>query len=322
VVTVSHKIMLPFSIYLTQVLAAPLMPLGPFLANTIAGSTVFLLPGVFGFLVWELKENWRLYAANRARQLRAIPVGEHGETVLRLLRLGIHSGTLPRLFGRLRAAGQAASGTRRRQLGPKQREKLQHVETSLRRFVERELVALLAESRQWRGAPLEVGRIRLATNQIGFELCRPDLVHEGLWLLLQERGGWIVASLPQRGWLDAAPAVERETFLRAVEGFYKSAGVDMIWERVVERLGPPLFWYDIISDGLLVWRDGRYHSAGLYKLRDTGATAGLQLPLQFVHEPSASALDELLYSREPLPWDEWVADWEPAGEQAAGELSS
>ena len=27
-------------------------------------------PGVFGFLVWELKENWRLYRANRPRNIR------------------------------------------------------------------------------------------------------------------------------------------------------------------------------------------------------------------------------------------------------------
>ena len=109
VVTVSHKIMLPFSIHLTRIVAAPLMPLGSVLANTIAGSTVFLLPGVFGFLVWELKENWRLYAANRPRDLKPIPIGHHGETMLRLLRLGIHSGTVPRLFGRLRAAHRGSA---------------------------------------------------------------------------------------------------------------------------------------------------------------------------------------------------------------------
>ena len=105
VVTVSHKIMLPFSLHLTGLFAAPLAPLGPLLANTIAGTTVFLLPGVFGFLVWELKENWRLYAANRPRYLRPMPIGSHGETLLRLLRPGIHSGTVPRLFAKLRQGG-------------------------------------------------------------------------------------------------------------------------------------------------------------------------------------------------------------------------
>ncbi len=69
VVTVSHKIILPMSPQILRVLRTPLTPLGPVLSNTIAGTTLFLIPGVFGFLAWELKENWRLYAANRPTTL-------------------------------------------------------------------------------------------------------------------------------------------------------------------------------------------------------------------------------------------------------------
>jgi hypothetical protein len=315
VVTVSHKIMLPFSIQLTRIVAAPLNPLGAFWANTIAGTTVFLLPGVFGFLVWELKENWRLYAANRSRNLQPIPIGDHGETMLRLLRLGFHSGTVPRVFSRLRRARYPAVGPASWKAAHKQREKLHHVEQSLRNFVARELVALLSECRQWGGAPLEIGRIRLASNQASLELRRPDLVHESLWLTFQERGGWLVASMPSRGWLDALPPEEREAFLWALSGLHKAAGVDMLWERVVEELGPPLFWYDIISDGILVWRDGRYQFAGLHKLRDTGATAALTMALRFVTEPSESAYDELMFSRKPIAWKDWLQMW-PAREAA------
>jgi len=316
VVTVSHKIMLPFSIHLTRLAAAPLMPLGSVLANTIAGTTVFLLPGVFGFLVWELKENWRLYAANRPRNLKPIAIGHHGETLLRLLRLGVHSGTVPRLFARLRAAHRARGG--RWKAAHKQRDKLAHVELSLRHFVERELVALLSESARWQGARLEVGRIRLASNQVSIELCRPDLVHEPLWLMIQERAGWLIASLPGRGWLDTLPADDRAAFTHALSGLYKSAGVDLVWDRVVERLGPVLFWYDVIGDGILLWRDGRYQFASLYKLRDTGATAALAMPLRSVVEPSEAALHEILFSRLPISWAEWVGLW-PSGDSAAPE---
>jgi hypothetical protein len=39
----------------------------------IFGWTIFLLlPGLAGFLVWELKENWRLYAANRPPSRRTM----------------------------------------------------------------------------------------------------------------------------------------------------------------------------------------------------------------------------------------------------------
>ena len=46
------------------------------------------IPGIFGFLAWELKENWRLYAANRPPRLKPVVLGHHGETMRGLLRPG------------------------------------------------------------------------------------------------------------------------------------------------------------------------------------------------------------------------------------------
>ena len=88
--------------------------------------------------------------------------------------------------------------------------------------------------------------------------------------MIQERGGWLVASVPSRGWLDTLPGDEREAFTNALSGLYKAAGVDMVWERVVERVGPVLFWYDMIGDGLLVMATAVIRSASLYKLRHRG----------------------------------------------------
>lgn len=307
VVTVSHKILIPFIPHLARLLRGPL---GPVWAGTIAPATIFLLPGVFGFLVWELKENWRLYAANRSKVLKPIPIGRHGETMPRLLRLGFHSGTVPRLFTKLRAAGRAADRTSKWRAVHKHLAALQHVHEAAQQFAERELAALLAECPQWQGRRLEVAQVHLAFQQIIFELRRPDVGHHALRLVIQERSGWIVAWLASRGWLDALPDIERQAFLGAVTGFYKSAGVDLIWERVLEHVGRRVYWYDINSDGLLFWRDGRYSGAELYKLRDTGATAALTMPLRAVVEPDESVLDGLLFRRSPLPWETWVAMWE------------
>lgn len=309
VVTVSHKIIWPLSsIYLAQLLADPL---GHVWANTIAVATGFLLPGVFGFLAWELKENWRLYAANRSENLQPVRIGRHGETMLQLLRLGFHSGTVPRLFGKLRAAGRRAIRTGDWKAVHKHGESLQHVEDSVRDFVERELLSLLSECRQWQRHPLEIAAIRLAANRATVQLRHPGLPGDPVELGFQERGGWLMADMPQRGWLDAAPYDQRTTFLDAVNGFYKCAGVDLVWDRVVPRLGADIYWYDINRDGILVWRDARYSSAGMYKLRDTGATVALTTPLSFVRELPEATVDEILFSRRPLPWDEWVAMWQP-----------
>ena len=77
------------------------------------------VPGAVGFLVWELKSNWDLYASNRPATLRPVLVGHHGETMGALLRPGFHSGTVPKLYARMRRAlrhGASAASRYRQQL--------------------------------------------------------------------------------------------------------------------------------------------------------------------------------------------------------------
>src|SRR5262249_34848705 len=167
-VTVAAKLMIPFSADILRVLGAAFSPLGPVIAGAATGTTFFVLPGFFGFLVWELKENWKLYRASRPKGLAPSPMGHHGETVGALLIPGVHSGTLPKLYERWRRAAQiedaeaVLGGKHRAPVAEgshgKFREGLQEVEQAVRRFVERELVALLARSPRWtRGAIQVVG---------------------------------------------------------------------------------------------------------------------------------------------------------------------
>src|SRR5262249_57884943 len=130
----------------------------------------FCIPGVFGFLVWELKENWKIYRANQSPTLDAEVVGSHGETVPRLLRPGFHSGTLPKLYAKLRrAAGRSLH---------KQEEALHHVAESVQHFVERTLLATLAGSRRWGlGPTLRVASVHCGWNRLRVRLAgspRPD----------------------------------------------------------------------------------------------------------------------------------------------------
>src|SRR5690606_5317120 len=98
------------------------------------------IPGIFGFLVWELKENWRLYAANRRRTLGPVAVGHHSETMARLLKPGFHSGTVPKLYARLRRAERKARQNGRWKPIRKHRQALHHVELAIRRYVQREFI--------------------------------------------------------------------------------------------------------------------------------------------------------------------------------------
>ncbi len=310
VVTVSHKLLLPAG----PLIVRELTPyLGAAWANTLVWSTIWAIPGVFGFLVWELKENWRLYAANRPRHLKPAAIGRHGEPLLRLLRLGIHSGTLPRLFGRLRHSGRDAARTGQWRKVHKHLERLRDVEDALRAFVDRELLTLLAETRAWQGTRLTVGRLHAATNQVLAEIRHPGFTAQPVQLLFQERAGWILVTLARRGWLDDVPEPQREAFVQAVQGVYHWAGVDMVWDDMMARLGPTVTWYDVSSQGLLLWQDTRYAAAHLYRLRDTSASTIWTPPPARVTEVSPELRDELLFSRSRLAWEAWVRIWEEQG---------
>ena len=154
-VTVTAKLILPLCVPAFETypgmfsggpLAATLAPsLGLGTANTLAGLVLLFLPGLGGFLVWELKENWKQYRSNRSPVLKPAMIGHHGETMLRFMRPGFHSGTLPKLYAKLRKAERRANG---RALH-KHQEALHHVKESIRHFLEREFVMLLEGSKGW-----------------------------------------------------------------------------------------------------------------------------------------------------------------------------
>ena len=206
VVTVAAKIMLPFVEQLQHLFAAPLKPiLGTWIANAIAAPTVFFLPGLFGFLVWELRSNWRLYEANRPPTLGPLAVGSHGETVVRFLRPAFHSGTLPKRFAKLRKALRAG----RDRTAVRHREALHHVEEAMRRLVERDFAGLLAESRALESWSIEPGSIHLATNRIRIELVAREGDRPGLWIDLEECSGRLTAAIFRTGWVESLDADQR-----------------------------------------------------------------------------------------------------------------
>ncbi|MFO0908212.1 MAG: hypothetical protein U0794_07610 [Isosphaeraceae bacterium] len=292
VVTVSHKIILPLT---PQFITAFTPVFGPVNAKVVAGTFVMLLPGVFGFLVWELLSNWRLYRANRAARLQPVMVGGHGETVARLLRPGFHSGTLPKVFSRLRRARRRAwmglERIRSEKDAFKQREALHHVEESIRSFAERDLVALLEETHAFEGSrpPLQLGAIRLATNRFRLEWLAPSGEEPSAWLDLEERNGQLVAGLSELGWLTRLDTHRRRVLDDALAGWFKKSGVNL-----VQTPGRPV---------------------------PTAATPVAERPTSPALGP-AETVPVDLEARE-LTWTEWVACWkrEQAGESSDGPLA-
>ena len=297
VVTVSHKILLPLTPLLQSALAGPL---GSAWAIAIAPTVILLTPGVFGFLVWELKENWRLYAANRPRQLQPVPIGHHGETLIQFLRPGFRSGTIPKLYAKLRRADRKALYTENLKAVAKQLEGLHHASESVRRFVDRELLALLHESRSWADRTITTGEIRLGCNRILIELYCPDLAEDSMWLAFEEQSGWLVAETYHRGWADGLAYGRRHALASALAGFYKMAGVDVVREQVESRLEPGSRGYEITSGALVVW---------------TAAGAQREFPLRDWPPLAAAKVDNderrrWVFAVTPISWRRWVVTWE------------
>jgi hypothetical protein len=284
VVTVTAKLILPISKQLFDFFKTPLEPLlGKALGGTLAGGAIFLLPGLAGFLVWEFKENWRLYRANQATTLRPEIVGHHGETVLRLMRPGLHSGTLPKLYARLRH-GRGRSPR-------KQYEALHHLGERLRQFVERNLFAVLAGSKSWNdAASLRAGDIRIATNRLRLELASSS---SSVYVDFEEHGGWLLAGLMrpsegQKTWLTDLAPEQTLAFRDALAGFYKLAGVDAVREQLESHL-PAAASYDLTDKGLVVWPPDEQEGAVVYDLAEGS---------------------EMLFSTTPIFWTDWVRTWQ------------
>jgi hypothetical protein len=305
VVTVSHKILLP----MTGMFAASFEPLaGRVLANTLATATVLMLPGVFGFLVWELKENWRLFAANRPRGLVPDQVGHHGESLARLLRPGIHSGTLPKLFGRWRRASRKAGENGDWKPVNQRRAAIHHMEEALERFVDRELCVLLEEDGTVSEPAIRTGRIHVATNRIDVELQRERF--SSAWLAFEERGGWIVAGVREEGWISELSVEQRTVWEAALAGLYKMAAVELIQEQLEAGLGLRGTWYDVDSAGVTVFTDSQPDSRLFFPVRRGRSRFAFRATeARVLTEGGIVRQQSLVFGDAVIAWNDWVEFW-------------
>jgi hypothetical protein len=285
VVTVSHKILLP--------LIPPLAKKFGLTKETMA-TIVFGIPGIFGFLVWELRENWKLYRANAPKGIRPIHIGSHGETVRGLLRPGFHSGTVPKAFSKLRRAVRAGDHGK----VARQRHTIDHVREAIKRFVERCFLSYLWTSTRWAKEPVVLGDPVLAPNRIVL----PFFVGRGrepVQIALEERNGWIIGSVAQEGCIQDVRPDQRAAFADALMGLYKRAGVHVVREQVESVFGPQAYLFDAVPEGLVIpLQDGKEH---VFDYED-----GPEIELPDRRLPT----HEVVLSDCPLTWTDWVARWD------------
>lgn len=304
-VTVAGKMLIPYTVAWTNALSGLVAPVvGPWVGNTFAGITVFLAPGFFGFVVWELKENWRLYKMNRPKTLDAVIVGHHGETMTRFLKPGLHSGTVPKLFAKIRHAAW-----KRDPAIIKYKEALHHIEESIRTFAEREMVPLLADCPAWTGGPLHIGRIDVASNRIRIELWCARVASEPLRVSFEEQSGWLIAGLQSPGFTKELKDAQRVLFENVLAGLYKLAGVEIVREQLTASIGT--LPYDISEHGLVVWPDRSYRTSVVYDLRTHSQILKTTLRVGLGALPATLKKKDIFFSEETITWQEWVDAWLP-----------
>jgi hypothetical protein len=309
VVTVVAKILLPFSEAMISAISSPVSRLvGPTLGVSFAAFAVFILPGFAGFLVWELKENWRLYRSTRPETLREVSIGHHGETMVGFLKPGFHSGTIPKRFTKLRRAAWKAD-----ERGvAHHREELHHIEHAIRTFVDRELVTMLDTAPGFRIPGVAVAHVAIGSNRVHIDLACPDVGPDPARIAIEQQSGWTVASVPERGWIDHLADGQRQILEIALAGFYKRSGIDLVREQLEHALAgdteapPP---YDISSDGLIVWPAHGYQTEAVYNLHARQPIAVMR-GVPWSGDPPILAGRSAVFRREPLRWSAWTMVWE------------
>eukprot|EP00913_Durusdinium_trenchii_P013391 g12572.t1 len=311
VVTVSHKIILPLLPTISGALAGPL---GETNGNFVAVAIVTLTPGIFGFLVWELRSNWRLYAANRPEFLHSVIVGSHGETMIRLMKPGFHSGTLPKLFARMRRSGRRNEDVRIHTVPAKYQETLHHIEESIRHFVDREFLGLLRESDCLNGKAISLSRVTSSLNNIRVEIRNTSSHDDPLIIVFQEQSGWLVAGIQSAGWVNALNETELRHFTTALAGLYKLSGTDFVREQIENGFEKPVTRYDIAGRRLIVWPDESFETELRYDLDSRPELRLVSRVAANEDRPARIRAADIIYTEQPVAWNDWVRYWDAVAE--------
>jgi hypothetical protein len=307
VVTVSHKVLIPFIPAFARVLELA-METG--LAYTVATAVITAIPGIFGFLTWELRENWQIYAANRPKHWRPAVVGKHGETVRRLLVPGLYSGTIPKRYAKLRAAENDARLSGRWTGVHKHLRAIQGLELYVSRFVQREFAWFLGAGGFANGSSIQVKKVQLLTNRIAVEVSLGDTAPTPLSIQFDARKGRLLAGMTNSEAVDRLSPRQREALAVAILGLYKAAGIDLVRQEIEAQLPRTIFAYDVDEQGLVVSLEESPETEIHYPLdvdrEMTPSVTGGTAP------PTMPVLDRsrLLFGEIRVPWERWVEVWE------------
>lgn len=308
---VAGKLFIPFYLPVQEEMAEVLTPVLGVPGYWFAWVTVYLLPDLCGFLIWEFKENWSLYRANRSTYVKPVRIGHHGETLRGLMQAGFHSGTIPHLFDRLRRAERASARLGNWRAIRSYRQTLEEVKQALKKFVTREMISLVHQSASWASHPLQVGEVQLATNRVEVELQHAQFPAQSLFLQVESRADWLVGEVRASGWLNSLPPQPYWVFAAGLAYLFKVAGIDLVQEQIRTALPPQATGYDLGPRGLQVWPDAQHQTLIRYDFTPVNGKLVARGPEGKLAPdwPSLPARS-VVFARNRLSWKQLVRAWQ------------
>ena len=228
VVTVSHKVIWPM---------VPQISAWTGISPWTVGMFVNGVPGIFGFMAWELMANWKLYRANRSQYLEPQTIGHHGETMRGLFRVGFHSGTVPKLYRKLRKHHEAATPDRRRLA--REHHDLEHLQLAIANLIAREILPLWNQNPELRDCEIAVASVTLGCQSATIELTSAT-GGQPLRIVIAMQTGQIVGSVPESGWAKSLSATAMHALETGIHGAFAFCAVAE--PGALDRAGWVAFW--------------------------------------------------------------------------------
>jgi hypothetical protein len=225
-----------------------------------------------------------------------------------LLVPGLHAGTVPKLYERLRQA--ALRPAREKRNLARLRDALARSALAVERLVLRELLPPLVTTPFPLLRAIEGVQIELSPNRIRIRLKNRSAAD--CELSFEQLGGRLVADIPTPGFVADLGADEALVFENSLAAFYHRADVELV-KRQLERVLGSRAVFEINEDGLLVSPSKESAPQFLYRLEvyrpkrlRPRALRGAR-PSELV--PPTLDSREILFTQQPVVQTEWQRAW-------------
>ena len=95
----------------------------------------------------------------------------------------------------------------------------------------------------------------------------------------------------------------------AILGLYKTAGIDLVRQQIESEFPPPVPWYDVSAEGLVLWPDDRRDVEVLYDLHESPWIAPRAIRGLSRRRLPTVERRRFLFAEVPLDWSRWVEVW-------------